>query len=119
VTSLKSIIVILLFGTTLVALSANDPEYDRQDALKLSQAAIGRPLEDHVLRNVAGQSFELSSLRGKPLVISMIYTSCHHVCPTITRNLGKAIDIAREALGDDSFSVVTVGFDWAVDTPGR
>ena len=49
----------------------------------------------------------------------MIYTSCHHVCPTITRNLATAVDIAREALGEESFNVVTVGFDWAVDTPDR
>ena len=37
----------------------------------------------------------------------------------ITQNLAKAVDIAREALGDDSFAVITVGFDWAVDTPER
>ena len=49
----------------------------------------------------------------------MIYTSCHHVCPTITKNLATAVDIGREALGDDAFNVVTVGFDWAVDTPDR
>ena len=49
----------------------------------------------------------------------MIYTSCHHVCPTITQNLGTALDIANEALGEDEFSVITVGFDWAVDTPDR
>ena len=35
----------------------------------------------------------------------------------ITQNLRQQVDIAREALGDDSFTVVTVGFDWAVDTP--
>ncbi len=105
---------------TLTAPGASEArEYDRDDALELSQAAIGRSLERHVLRDTDGQSFDLASLRGKPLVISMIYTSCHHVCPTITRNLATAVDIAREALGDDSFSVVTVGFDWAVDTPDR
>lgn len=94
-------------------------EYDRDDAFTLSQAAVGREMSAHVLRNTNGQSFELDSLRGKPLVISMIYTSCHHVCPTITKNLASSVDIAREALGADSFSVVTVGFDWAVDTPDR
>ena len=104
----------------LVCLSATPAgarEYDRDDAFEISQAAIGQTLESHVLRDVDGQSFDLASLRGKPLVVSMIYTSCHHVCPTITKNLATAVDIAREALGDDSFSVVTVGFDWAVDTP--
>ena len=94
-------------------------EYDRDDAFTASQAAIGRELSDHVLRDTDGQSFEMTSLRGRPLVISMIYTSCHHVCPTITTNLASSVDIAREALGDDSFNVVTVGFDWAVDTPDR
>jgi protein SCO1/2 len=110
-----------LIVSILLCLSAatGAREYDRDDALELSQAAIGRELGAHVLRDVDGQSFDLASLRGKPLVISMIYTSCHHVCPTITKNLATAVDIAREALGDDAFSVVTVGFDWAVDTPDR
>ena len=103
----------------LTALLAHGAEYDRDDALKLSQAAIGRALDSHVLRDVDGQSFDLGSLRGKPLVVSMIYTSCHHVCPTITKNLATAVDIAREALGEDAFDVITVGFDWAVDTPDR
>ena len=103
----------------LAAFLAHGAEYNRDDALKLSQAAIGRALDSHVLRDVDGQSFDLASLRGKPLVVSMIYTSCHHVCPTITRNLATAVDIAREALGEDAFDVITVGFDWAVDTPDR
>ena len=94
-------------------------EYDREDALELSQSAIGQAVSNQSLRDVDGQTFELASLRGKPVVISMIYTSCHHVCPTITQNLGKAAEIAWEALGEDAFSVVTVGFDWQIDTPDR
>ena len=99
--------------------ATDTPTYDRGDALDISQAAIGRALADYTLRDVDGQPVELASFRGRPLVISMIYTSCHHICPTITRNLGDTIDVAQEALGVDSFSVVTIGFDWRVDTPDR
>ena len=113
----ESLIVAIL--ACLSAAPAGAREYDRTDALELSQNAIGQTLESHVLRDTDGQSFDLSSLRGKPLIVSMIYTSCHHVCPTITKNLATAVDIAREALGEDAFYVVTVGFDWAVDTPDR
>lgn len=100
--------------------AANDTTtYDRREALDISQAAIGRTLDEYKLRDTNGQPFDLASLRGRPLVVSMIYTSCHHVCPTITRNLGDTIDVAQEALGVDAFSVVTIGFDWRVDTPDR
>ena len=110
---------VLLILVAALTVNSYAEEYDRDDALDVSQGAVGRTVGNHILRDVEGQSFELASLRGKPLVISMIYTSCHHVCPTITRSLATAVDIAREALGEDSFSVVTVGFDWAVDTPDR
>jgi protein SCO1/2 len=93
--------------------------YDRQEALQISQDAIGQPLAQVTLRDVRGQPFDLSTLEGKPLVVSMIYTSCHHVCPMITRNLADTIAVAREALGENAFAVVTVGFDWRVDTPER
>lgn len=112
--------VLLILLATLTAITAvGAVEYDRESALDISQAALGRTLDTHALRDVDGQSFDLSRLDGKPLVISMIYTSCHHVCPTITRSLAAAIEIASEALGADAFNVVTVGFDWAIDTPER
>ncbi len=91
-------------------------EYDREAALVASQAAIGQPLSDYTFRNTDGQSFRLQELAGKPMIVSMIYTSCHHICPMITKNLQEKVAIAREAFGDDKFSVVTIGFDWRVDT---
>ena len=112
----------VLLACLLVAfagVAAAAAKYDRSDALAFSQDAIGRDLGTFTLRDTNGQLFEISSLRGKPLVISMIYTSCHHICPAITRNLGETIDVAQEALGEDAFNVVTVGFDWKVDTPER
>ncbi len=103
----------------LVALTGAAQEYDKDSALAVSQAAIGTRLNDYQLRDTQGQVFRLEQLAGRPLVISMIYTSCHHVCPMITRNLARNIEVAREALGEDAFSVVTVGFDWRVDSPER
>ena len=109
-------ILVAALATTTVAGAV---EYDREDALQSSQAALGQQLGTHSLRDVDGQPFELGRLEGKPLVVSMIYTSCHHVCPTITRSLAQAVDVASEALGSETFNVVTIGFDWAVDTPER
>ena len=93
--------------------------YDREAALAISQGALGNTIGDYTFRDVKGQTFSLQSLRGKPLVISLIYTSCHHVCPVITANIEKHADIAHEALGEDAFSIISIGFDWQVDTPDR
>lgn len=111
----------LLLALTLLplGLAGAAQDYDRDSALAISQGAIGNKIGDYRLRDTHGQTFELAQLAGRPLVISMIYTSCHHVCPMITRNLAETIAIAREALGDDAFAVVTIGFDWQNDTPER
>ncbi len=90
---------------------------DADDTVAISQAAIGKSLTGHALTDSLEQPVSLADYRGRPLLISMIFTSCHHVCPAITQHLAGAVDAAREALGEDSFQVVTIGFDTAVDTP--
>jgi protein SCO1/2 len=94
-------------------------DYDEKAALALSQAAMGQTVGDYDFLDGNGKQITLESMRGKPLLISLIYTSCYHICPTVTTNLAKIVDIARDALGDDSFSVLTVGFDTPNDTPDR
>ncbi len=93
--------------------------FDRSQALAISQAAIGRHIGDHRFLSVNGQEVRLSRFRGKPLVISLIYTSCYHICPATTQHLAKVVRKARSVLGDDSFHVITIGFDAANDTPER
>ncbi|NIR30282.1 MAG: SCO family protein [Gammaproteobacteria bacterium] len=93
------------------------PAFDRKQAMARSQAAIGQVLGDHVLRDRTGQQVHLADFRGRPLVVSLIYTSCFHICPRTTRHLAKVVRTARDALGEDSFAVATLGFDVAVDTP--
>ncbi|HED15339.1 MAG TPA: SCO family protein [Gammaproteobacteria bacterium] len=109
----------LLFGIqiTSVASVTSASTFDPKQALQTSQAAIGEPVGDYILLNTQGKPVNLSSYRGKPLVISMIYTSCYHICPTTTQHLKSVIKEAQQVLGKDSFNVITIGFDVFNDSP--
>ncbi len=91
--------------------------FDYDAALATSQAAVGNLVDAHGFTDVNGKPVTLDQLRGKPLVLSMVYTSCYQICPMTTRNLATVVEKARAALGDDSFNVALIGFDTVVDTP--
>ena len=99
------------------SLAKTTPAFDYDQALATSQAAIGSEVGDYRFIDTNGEVLTLLQLRGKPLVLSMVYTSCYQICPMTTRHLSKIVRKARAALGDDSFTVAVVGFDTAVDTP--
>lgn len=96
---------------------ALDNPYDPERALQISQAALGTVVADYPFVDRQGRKVSLRDFAGEPLVLSMIFTSCHHVCPTTTRHLAQANDAAREVLGEDSFTVLTIGFDTLHDSP--
>lgn len=106
-------------ATSLHADDSLAPAFDAGAALKASQAVIGRPLPDLALTDHAGRRITLAQFRGRPLVISPIYTSCYGICPTTTTHLRDVARIAAGVIGDSAFNVLTVGFDTAHDTPER
>jgi protein SCO1 len=97
--------------------SGSVKNFQYKTALQSSQSAIGRTLDDYLLTDHNGRSVRFSDFKGKPLVLSLAYTSCYHICPMTTRHLSKVVEKAREALGHDSFSVAILGFDAYNDTP--
>lgn len=100
------------------ARSGNTPlNIDR--SLELSQQAIGRMTGNHRFIDSKGGSTSLSELRGRPLVVSLIYTGCAHICPMTTQRLRQAVEDAQRVMGPDRFGVVTIGFDSRNDTPMR
>lgn len=108
-----------LLGAVLVA-EAQTPALSREQVLQLSEAALGRELgADYRFTDAAGNPVTLGALRGEPVVISLIYTSCYHTCPMITEYLATVVRMARKVLGDDSFQVLTIGFDAPNDSPAR
>jgi protein SCO1/2 len=90
---------------------------DQAAALRASQAVLGRAIGDYTLQDREGRAVRLSSYRGKPLLVNFIYTGCFQVCPTTTRALQKVISVARDALGDGRFNVISIGFNQPADSP--
>lgn len=111
-------VVVMLLGLLAgSAVAAETGEFERSEALAVSQAVIGSAIGNHQFTNTHGQTVALDQYAGKPLVISLIFTSCYHICPATTQHLAKVVRKARAVLGDDSFHVVTLGFDAPNDTP--
>lgn len=94
-------------------------KYDNDKALRFSQAALNRTIGSYEFVNQDKKIIDITQYRGKPLIVSLIYTSCYHICPTLTNHLAEVVKIARDALGENSFSIVTIGFDTAADSPER
>jgi protein SCO1/2 len=114
--------VTLLALLTLSASVATASDADGRDeaaALRTSQAAIGHVLGEHELTDQDGRTLRMAELRGRPLVLHLVYTNCYQVCSGLTVHLRDVVRIAQAALGSDSFAVLTVGFDTEHDTPAR
>ncbi len=109
----------LAFAVMLLQPGAAPAAGNADNAIALSQAAIDQQLPDLQFTDTVGRKVRLSDYRGKPLLVSLIYTGCTDVCPTLIESLYPAVKAARQALGEDSFSVVTIGFDTRNDTPSR
>ena len=52
---------------------------------------LGKPLPDVMLVDAQGREFNLYSLKGKPIILSPIYTNCSSACPIITDSLKKVV----------------------------
>jgi protein SCO1/2 len=108
----------VVHGAQLAGRPVNTPlSVDR--SLEISQQAIGQVTGNYRFVDSKGGSISLSELRGKPLVISLIYTSCAHVCPMTTQRLRQAVEDAQRVMDASRFGVITIGFDSRNDTPMR
>lgn len=90
---------------------------DQNVALRQSQAAVGKQVSDFTLLDRNGQAVRLSQYRGKPLLVSFIYTGCFEVCPLTTRSLQSAVEAGRGVFGTRQFNVISIGFNQPADSP--
>lgn len=93
------------------------PVLDEKMALQQSQAVLNQPVGDFTLLDRRENPVRLADYRGKPLLVSFIYTGCFEVCPTTTRNLQKAVTDTVAVLGANRFNVISIGFNQPFDSP--
>lgn len=99
--------------------NAGIDKFVESEAFEFSQGAVGRRISDFRFTDSDDRSVNVSTYLGRPVIVSFIYTSCHHTCPLLTRRIARAVDAARGVFGANGFHVLTVGFDSDVDTPAR
>jgi protein SCO1/2 len=78
------VFVIVVAGAVAMLLAS------RPAPVTASLMATPLPAADFTLRDTAGQPVALSSLRGKPVLLTFGYTSCPDVCPITLVKLAQA-----------------------------
>ena len=68
------------------------------------------------LTTQAGRTVDWRSLRGKPVVVSMFYTSCQYICPLIVDS-GKAIEHQLTPAERKRIGITLISMDPVRDTP--
>lgn len=96
-------------------------EHQHEHAL---EPDLGAPPEmslyqlDATWRDDRDHARQLAELKGRPVVLSMIYTSCEYVCPLLVQEV-RAIDAALPEDLQDRAALVLVSFDPERDTPRK
>ncbi len=110
------LISLFVFGCTRIE-SPNSPLFEKKEAtVQLASADVSNSLyqiSDHFVTENKEQ-IALKDLRGKPVVVSMIFTSCAGACPRLVADM-KNIE---KAMGKDKDEVtyLLVSFDTERDS---
>lgn len=68
--------------------------------------------------NQEGEAVSLISFRGKPVVLTMFYTSCTYACPLLVNDMRK-IESSLPVEKRDDYKFVLVSIDPERDTPAK
>ncbi len=111
--------VLALMAVALPSAAPASPQLDPAATFAKGTQALGRTIGNYTLVDMNGSSLALRDYRGKPLVVSLVFTACSSVCPPTTQHVIDAVNEAGRMIGLDRFNVLTIGFDARNDTPAR
>ena len=83
-----------------------------QTGLRGARIAHGVPAPDFKLHDENGKTFSMRDLRGKPVVVTFLYSTCRDTCPATAQQIRGALD----QLGHD-VPAVAISVDPKGDTP--
>jgi protein SCO1/2 len=89
------------------------PATDKGD----SRLAVIRTPADFTLTTQDGKPFRLSSLRGKTVLVSFVFTTCNGTCPATTHRMVLAAEKLARAGLSDKVHLLSISLDPARDKP--
>lgn len=112
---MKLILCLVIVFVSVVAVPAQHQNHKEEP---LTPAA--KYFTDVELLDQDGRTLKFYSdvLKGKTVVINVLFTSCTNVCPPISRNFERIQDAIGERLGKDVF-LVSITVDPETDTPTK
>ena len=115
---------ILLAFAFLLIVSCNN-KIENKDIVESKTEVSDKPITDLSIYNLPekwtnqdGKDIELKELRGKVLVMVMIYTSCKAACPRLVADMRNIEERIPKEL-KEKVTFVLVSIDPEVDTPER
>ena len=112
------LVVAALLGHTSNAFAEDEPHCHHAEAMEAEDPLPGMSIYqlEGTWTTQAGESFELTSLRGQPVVTLMFFGTCQHACPILISDLQRLEALlTEETRAETRFVLVT--FDPERDTP--
>ncbi len=108
--------VVLTLGAAVVAAERADEPAAPSAPLRFEGATLPQGLRapDFTLRDQDGEPISLRRHRGKPVIVTFLYTTCEDTCPVQAQTVRGALD----ELGED-VPAIAIAVDPPRDTPER
>lgn len=87
------------------------------DTAESSRLAVIRTPADFTLTMQDGKPFRLSSLHGKVVLVSFVFTTCNGTCPATTHRMVLAAETLARAGLSDKVHLLSITLDPARDKP--
>jgi protein SCO1/2 len=111
------LVAVFALGAIALAATTRDPETEPLSAASRFEGAVmpqNLRAPDFALRNQDGERITMRGLRGRPVVVTFLYTTCEDTCPAQAQVVRGALD----ELGED-VPALAIAVDPPRDTPER
>ncbi len=109
-----AVVAVAALGAIVLAAPTDDPELPGPRRFEGAVLPAGLRAPDFALTDQDGGSISMRELRGKPVIVTFLYTTCEDSCPTQAQQIRGAF----EQLGAD-VPAVAVAVDPPRDDPRR